>query len=1012
MKKFRKWVSSVLSVTLMTGLVFNSLAFMDGSIAAAATSRTIASGAEFTILKNDDGSLLSWGSNQAGQLGNGTFNDSLTPVRVIGMESVSAIDAGSEYTLALLTNGTVWTWGSNANGLGNGSTMSPVPVQVIGLTGITQVSAYQQHSLALKQDGTVWAWGDNASGQLGDGTTVSRSLPVQIPALAGITDIATGDQFSMALSADGQLYTWGHGAKGQLGSGSRKSRSTPDVVSGLPPIEKIYAGNRQAFAVDVNGDVWAWGDNKFGELGDGTGDLQLSPVKITGLPDISQISVGKTHSLALSADGTVWTWGVNRNGVNGVGGNNTTYLEPVQIPTLQNIVYVEAGPTQSFAIDADGTVWVWGNNAFGQLGDGTTKNQPVPIPLVNLPNLAVTLGEVLENSVELTWTINVPVAQYTVKRDGIIVYQGTDLTFLDTGLQAETTYTYSVEAYNAAGELLDREIVTVLTPVQPVVTAIASNITPTGFDLSWSVNVPMSHYVVMRDGIVIYEGASLSLAEAGLLPDTTYTYTIEAYDSQNRLRASAVLPVSTIPAAVNVTASNVTQTTTDLSYGANYSVSKYVVKRGAVVVYEGTNTSFTDTFLIPDTDYTYTVEGWDADNRLLATGTVLVHTAPAVLTVTSSNLTPTSLDLNFSADVPVAAYTVKRDGVILYEGTNLTLADTGLFPDSDYNYTVEGYDATGQKIVSSNLTVHTPQAAATLAAVDVTQTTARLSYSANFAASKFVLKRGNVVIYEGTDLTFLDTWLLPDRDYAYTLEVYDSFNRNLATAALTVHTDPATLTANVNNLTPTTVTLGYSADVTVDKYVIKRGDTVVYEGTDLTFTDSGLSPDTDYTYTIEAWSASNTMLASKTVVAHTAAAETPDPNVILTANAYGSSSSTIDLNYSANVPVAQYAIERDGILLYQGTNTTYRDSGLAASTSYTYTVKAYDADGNLIATQTVTGSTWQQGQTQPYPNPYPYPYPYPYPGGPLPEGYCFFWVPVYVTVLVPVYPDYGSATNL
>ena len=200
------------------------------------------------------GTVLAWGDNVDGQLGNGTFTTSNTPVEVSGLTGVTAIAAGgafNHHSLALKSDGTVWAWGYNGGGeLGNGTyTDNNTPVEVNGLSGVTAIAGGGFHGLALKSDGTVWAWGYNVSGQLGNGTNTTSNTPVQVSGLSGVAAIAGGDIHSLALKSDGTVWAWGYNLDGELGNGTYTDSNTPVEVSGLSGVTVIAGGGFHSLAL-------------------------------------------------------------------------------------------------------------------------------------------------------------------------------------------------------------------------------------------------------------------------------------------------------------------------------------------------------------------------------------------------------------------------------------------------------------------------------------------------------------------------------------------------------------------------------------------------------------------------------------------------------------------------------------------------------------------------------------------------------------------------------------------
>jgi alpha-tubulin suppressor-like RCC1 family protein len=355
---------------------------------------------------------FAWGKNSYGQLGNGTNTDSYVPVQVSDLTGVTAIATGKRFTLAARSDGSAWAWGYNGAGqLGNGATNdSNLPLQVKDaagtgyLTDIIAVSGGIYHSLALKSDGTVWAWGGDESGQLGVVTTTNSNLPNQVNGAAGtgyLTDvvaIAAGSYHSLALKSDGTVWAWGNNGYGQLGFvTSTSNRNLPGQVQDaagtgyLTDVIAIAAGSYHSLALKSDGTVWAWGDDNYGQLGDGNSwtssnlPIQVKDKTGTGyLTGMTGISAGENHSLALESNGTVWAWGDNYYGQLGDGSNTESYL-PVQVKDaagtgyLTGITNVAAGRYCSLAVDTDGRVWAWGRNAYTDPGTGSPSDTVTPV---------------------------------------------------------------------------------------------------------------------------------------------------------------------------------------------------------------------------------------------------------------------------------------------------------------------------------------------------------------------------------------------------------------------------------------------------------------------------------------------------------------------------------------------------------------------------------------------------------------------------------------------------------
>jgi|GEM_PF-2417527 len=354
--------------------------------------------------------------------------------------TITKIAAGGNSTFAIKSDGTVWGWGYNTQGqLGDGTqTSHTAQVQVAsGLSGVTAIAAGNYHTAALKSDGTVWVWGKNDYGQLGDGSTTERYTDlVQVSGLSGVTAIAAGSQHTAALKSDGTVWGWGYNGYGQLGDGSEvtpdeysttgSKSTTPVQASGLTGVTAIAAGGDHTAVLKSDGTVWSWGENSQGQLGNGTTTTySLTPVQASGLTDVAAIAASSANTVALKNDGTVWAWGYNNMGQLG-DGSTTNRTAPVQTSGLTGVTAVAAGFAYMVALKNDGTVWTWGYNELGQLGDGSTTNRtaPVKILLASPAPAADTSDNNVDHELEISFAAD---ADYEAVITGVS-FKGTALT--------------------------------------------------------------------------------------------------------------------------------------------------------------------------------------------------------------------------------------------------------------------------------------------------------------------------------------------------------------------------------------------------------------------------------------------------------------------------------------------------------------------------------------------------------------------------------------------------------
>jgi hypothetical protein len=321
-----------------------------------------------------------WGYGGNGALGHGAGTSHAAPVQALGVTTGRNIAVGIYHSLYVddLTS-RVWAWGANFAGqLGDGTTTDRYsPVELAGFSNVGYVRARSYRSMAVRQDGTVWEWGQLLASD--------ASVPTQVPGLTDVQNIAAGGAHSVALKSDGTVWAWGLNYWGQVGDGTTTTRPSPVQVGGLTDVTAIAAGSGQSMALKADGTVWAWGDNFSGELGDGTTTNRSLPVQVGGLPEAATtIAIDSHHSLAALADGSIWAWGSNFAGQLGDGMTYASRPTPARVIGLSGVVGVAVGLNYSLARTDSGRVWAWGNNGAGNLGDGTTTNRHTPVPVANL----------------------------------------------------------------------------------------------------------------------------------------------------------------------------------------------------------------------------------------------------------------------------------------------------------------------------------------------------------------------------------------------------------------------------------------------------------------------------------------------------------------------------------------------------------------------------------------------------------------------------------------------------
>ena len=329
-----------------------------------------------------DGNLWGWGWNFHGQLGDGTTIDRHRPIWI--MDDVIYVSGGGNHTVVIKTDGSLWAWGRNQHGqLGDGTTENRLyPVHI--MDDVIAVSAGAGHTVAIRTDGSLWSWGLNYHGEVGDGTTEDRLYPVHI--MDDVEAVFTGMGHTMAITNGGSLWGWGLNIEGQIGNGTTENRLYPVHI--MDDVVYVSGGQCHTMAIRTDGSLWGWGgggvevgaEHNFGQIGDGEKITRHNPVWVMG--DVIHVSAGAGHTMAITANGSLWGWGLNSRGEIGDSapiGRGADFNRPNPIRILDDVVSVSAGFYHNLAITSDGSLWAWGWNGHGQLGDGTTQTRNVPV---------------------------------------------------------------------------------------------------------------------------------------------------------------------------------------------------------------------------------------------------------------------------------------------------------------------------------------------------------------------------------------------------------------------------------------------------------------------------------------------------------------------------------------------------------------------------------------------------------------------------------------------------------
>jgi len=611
----------------------------------------------------------------------------------------------------------------------------------------------------------------------------------------------------------------------------------------------------------------------------------------------------------------------------------------------------------------------------------------------------------------LSWnasTDNVAVVAYQIFQNGVFKTSITGRSFTITGLTAATTYTFTVKAIDAAGNLSavsNTASVTTLPnaadttiPTTPA-NLTATNTTQTETQLTWTAatdNVGVASYSVYQNGVYIASPTTTTYAVTGLTANTTYSFTVKAKDAAGNLSVTSNTATITTTNGVDTTppttptslaASNTTQNSTKLTWNAstdNVAVVTYSVYRSGTYIGAATTTNYTVSGLAAGTTYAFTVKGKDAAGNLsAASNTVNVTTldttvpsTPASLTATGTTESATTLNWTASTDnVRVTGYDVFRNGVLLATATTTTYTASGLNANTTYAFTVKAKDAAGNVSATSNsvsvttLDTTAPTTPTNLTATGTTQSATALSWTAstdNVSVTSYDIFRNGTYLASANTNSYAATGLNAGTTYTFTVKAKDAAgnisasSNTVSVTTLTNNTDssapstPTNLTAALTTQNSTALAWNASTDnVGVTGYDIFRNGVYLATANTNSYAVTGLNGSTSYSFNVKAKDAAgNVSATSNTVTINTLArnADVVSPTTPANLTASATTQTSTKLSWTAstdNVGVTSYSVYRNGSYLATATSTTYTVNNLAINTTYTFSIRAKDAAGNL-----------------------------------------------------------------
>jgi alpha-tubulin suppressor-like RCC1 family protein len=362
--------------------------------------RQISAGFNHSCGVTTDNRAYCWGSDSAGQLGNGATTDRGQPTLVSGGLRFLEVYAGGGHSCGITTANKAYCWGDNGSGqLGDGTTAERHQPVAVANGSFVQIRAGYRHTCAVNASNVAFCWGDNTWGQLGDNSKTRRLKPVRVAGGLTFLRLTTGAMHSCGIGTDRHGYCWGHNGHGELGDGSVSTRLKPAAVMGGRNWRQIWAGTAllpkftQTHTCGITTDkhAFCWGDNTYGQLGVGTIPRSLVPVAVSGGLTFSSITAGEIHSCATTTS-DLWStrahaycWGNGANGQLGNGASSGSGSSPTPFPVSGGLplTWVAAGSIHTCALTGAGQAYCWGADGEGQLGNGgANTSSPIPVAVV------------------------------------------------------------------------------------------------------------------------------------------------------------------------------------------------------------------------------------------------------------------------------------------------------------------------------------------------------------------------------------------------------------------------------------------------------------------------------------------------------------------------------------------------------------------------------------------------------------------------------------------------------
>lgn len=475
----------------------------------------------------------------------------------------------------------------------------------------------------------------------------------------------------------------------------------------------------------------------------------------------------------------------------------------------------------------------------------------------------------------------------------------------------------------------------------------ATEISYTTASFAWDKVEGASTYELKRNGTTIYRGPNTSFTESKLVQGTKYTYTLVT-KGHGGTSQPATLSINTLTPALKATA-KLTVTPTTNTAKATWSkvtyATAYELKRNGVIIYSGPLTTFQDTNLTPGTAYTYELAAKNASGQSIPVRTT-VYTKTNPITNLKESHTYNSAKLTWNGVQGATYYQVKdkKSKKVLYKGANTSAEILKLSPGTAYTYEVYAGNTAGVStaVLIDVKTTQILPTATKITALKPTQNVMTITWSKVSNAKTYEVKRNGVVVYSGTAVTFKDTKLTPGVEYTYSVTAKNEVGSSPSVSAkkFTLPSTPTGLTKT--NVTSTATSLKWNPVNGATYYILKRDNKIIYKGTATNFTDKGLQAGKNYKYTITAGNTVGTSAASTVLLIQTVQVAPATPNVTKTTI----NKKYVTLNWSSIYNATKYTVKKNGVVIYNGSLKTFKDTNVKSGASYTYTITASNVVGS------------------------------------------------------------------